>query len=386
MFKISNSILSPEAEGSAAPASSSSPASSSTPSTLPANTAGNSIPNTDALFKDFESKLVGNSQSKNQNSYEDDDAFGQEVIGQPMDAESIDNIENEVQAEETAAVEEDDGLPLYVYKDKIGNDDIELVIENKDQLHHYLKRAAMAPKIYEENKILKSEMSKYQKKASIADEFDRMAKEEPLELLNMLIEEIGDEKLLSDWANGLRANLDQSEEQRQYFKKLREAEYIKQQWERQREAQTKLESDRKAAIEEQNVQVVSNWRSNEFSKWESKVDPAHHEVLQQIIDAQIMYASHMAAAGKDVDLHELSGRIYKAANALVGNQKQINQKIGKATQAARQQATSKLQAATTQVQSSRAQQAGKQQGYKSTDDAFKDLMNKINTGDIRLRS
>jgi hypothetical protein len=347
------------------------------------SSATSSVPNTDDLFKGFEDKYFGGNKDG------DDEAFGQQTFGQPNEGgESIDDMEaaQQVADKESASSDaKDDGLPLYVFKDKVGDEDVELVIETKEQLNHYLKRAALTPKIYEENKQLKAEMSQYKDKASISDEFDRMHREEPLELLNLIVEDVG-EDLLVEWVKGLSSNLAQSAEQREYFRKLREAEHIRSTWQRQQEAATKLEADRAAAIEEQNDRVVSDWRSSEFTKWSNKVAPEHHDVLQQMIDAQLMYASHMASQGKDVDLTELSSRVYKTANALSGSQKQINQKIGKATQASRQQATSKLQAATNQAQVGRTQSGQSAPGYKNTDHMFEDLLRKIGTGDIKVKS
>ncbi len=260
------------------------------------------------------------------------------------------------------------------------------MIEDEKQLNHYLKRAAVAPKVYEENKKLKQEIESYRDKATVADEFERMHRESPLELLNMIVEDM-DESQLGEWVNGLSDVLKQTEAERAYFKKLREAEYISKQWAKQKEAEKKLETQRQQAIEEENIKVVNNWRTNEFSKWRAKVPQENHEILQQIIDDQLLYASNMAASGQDVDLTQLSSRLFKYANALIGSQKAIQNKVGKATQEARKTATNKLQAAASaQARTSRTapNSVGTSQ-FKSTGEMFDFLSKKVGTGEIRLK-
>ena len=371
-------VLSPEGDvagNTAAP--------SSVPTSSPVNSSDTSaVASTSDLFAGFEDKYFSGKET-------DDDAFNDIDNGynRSTDGESIDETfpENTGETEEPVEADSDKDLPLFIFKDKINNEDVELVIEDEKQLNHYLRRAAVAPKVYEENKRLKQEMESYKDKVSVADEFERMSKEEPLELLNLIVEDM-DESQLGDWVRGLSDVLQQSQEQREYFKKLREAEYIRQQWGKQKEAEKKLETQRQHAIEEENIKVVHNWRSNEFSKWKSKIPQENHDILQQIIDDQLLYASNMANSGQDVDLTQLSSRLFKYAQALIGSQKSIQQKVGKATIDARKTATNKLQAAASQARTSRnaPNSAGTSQ-FKSTNEMFDFLSKKIGTGEIKLK-
>jgi hypothetical protein len=335
------------------------------------------ISTSDDLFKGFEEKM-GISDMEH-----DDSAFGSESSNTPSESDTIESYEDSI-APEAEAPEADDGLPLYVFKEKFGDKDIDLVIENKDQLDHYLKRAAIAPEIFKENKQLKIDVANFKSRAEDADEFDRMVREEPMEILNAIIEDM-DEEVLNEWAGTLVENLKQDAAQREYFKKLRQAEYITRNYERQQQEQQKFQQQKVAAIEQENIKQVQNWRNNEFQKWSSKIPSENHAVLQDMIDDTLSYASRMANEGHDVDLMSLTNRLSRYANTIIGSQKQINNKVGKATQAARQQATTKLQASTNRMNAGRNQNSASVPQYKNTNDMFDELIRKVGTGDIRLK-
>ena len=345
----------------------------------PVNSPSGNISTSDDLFRGFEEKMGL------KNKEHDEQAFGKDAHLNPSESESIEDYEEEVASEVAATEESDDNLPLYVFKEKVGDEEVELNIENKAQLDHYLKRAAIAPKIFKENKQLKMDVAKYQERAKDADEFDRMVNEEPMEILNAIIEDMNEE-MLTNWVKDLSQNLQQSAEQREYFKKLRQAEYVLKNQERQMQQQQQFETKRQQAIEQENIKQVQNWRNSEFQKWSSKIPTENHSVLQDMIDDTLMYASRMANEGHDVDLVTLTNRLSRYANSIIGSQKSINNKVGKATVAARQQATTKLQASTNRVNAGRNQNGAGSPAYKGTDDMFRDLLHKIGTGDVKLTS
>ncbi len=364
--------LSPDEAGTAAPASNSA---TSTPVNSSATT---SIPTTASLFADMEAKMGLT------NKEPDDEAFGQQIFGQPSDSENIEEFENDVAKEPAETPDEDDGKPLYIYEAKVGDNDVKLIVENKEQLDHYLKRAAVAPEIFKENKQLRTEIGQYKERASDADEFDRMAREDPLTLLDVIAEDLTDDQL-TQFVQGLSSKLQQTQEQRAMDQKLRQAELIIRQNEMLTQREQRLQQQQAASIEAENVKQIQNWRASEFNKWADKIPKEHHAVLDDMIESTLLYASKQADAGIDVDLVSLTNRLSRFANSIVGTQKSINKKVGQATQAARQQATSKLQASTNQAQVSRNSGASVPQ-YKGTDDMFSDLIRKIGSGSVRLKS
>ena len=369
-----NSFLqSPDESGSA-----SSAGGSSIPTSAPVNSsAGSAVSTTDDLFRGFEDKMGLT------NKEFDENAFGQDEYNEPSNSETIEEYEQNLQPDKAA--EEDDGLPLYVFKETVGDREIELNIENKEQLDHYLKRAAIAPEIFKENKQLKTEVATFKERAADADEFDRMVAEEPVEILNAIIEDMNEDQL-TEWVKDLSAHLQQSAEQKEYFRKLRQAEYVLRNQERQQQQQQQFEQKRMQAIEQENIKQVQNWRQNEFQKWSNKLPAETHAILSDMIDDQLAYASRLANEGQDVDLITLTNRLARYANTIAGSQKSINKKVGQATQAARQQATNKLQASTNRMQAGRqANSAGVPQ-YKDTDSMFDDLIRKVGTGEIRVKS
>lgn len=376
--------------GNAAPASapsSSAPSASASANSVRSGTQVNSatpttVPSVDDLFRGMENKLMGSMP-------DEDDVMGHQYSNNMNgEEESLDNPEaNEILDQMQKGKEEegnDDDLPLYVFKDKVGDEEIELVIENPDQLNHYLKRAAVAPKIYAENKKLQEENTKLGERAKIADEFDRMLSESPTELLNMMIEDLPEEKLIP-WLQAVAAELEESQELKERRREARETAYIRQQWALQQQREQQLQQQKQAAIEQENIKQVNNWRGNEFQKWSARVPTEHHDVLKQMIDDQLLYAHRMASEGHDVDLAQLSSRLYKYVNSIVGSQKQINNKVGKATQAARQQATSKLQAATNRMTAGRQQNSEGAARFNSTDEIFDFFSRKVGTGELKAR-
>ena len=345
----------------------------------PVNSPSGNISTSDDLFRGFEAKMGL------KNKEHDEQAFGKDAHLNPSDSESIEDYEDEVAPETPAAEETDDNLPLYVFKEKVGDEEVELNIENKAQLDHYLKRAAIAPKIFKENKQLRIDIAKYQERAGDADEFDRMVTEEPMEVLNAIVEDM-DQDTLNEWVGTLVENLKQDEHQREYFKKLRQAEYVLKNQERQNQQQQQFQTQRAQAIEQENIKQVENWRQNEFQKWSNKIPSENHAVLQDMIDDTLMYASRMASEGQDVDLMTLTNRLFRYTNTIIGSQRSINNKVGKATVAARQQATTKLQGSTNRMNAGRNQNSAGAPAYKDTNQMFKDLIHKIGTGDIKLTS
>jgi hypothetical protein len=337
------------------------------------------VPTTNDLFDGFADKIgLGNKEH-------DENAFGQDEYNnnEPSDSETIEEYEQNLEPEKQAETE-DDNLPLYVFKEKLGDREIELNIENKEQLDHYLKRAAIAPEIFKENKQLRTEVATYKERAADADEFDRMVAEEPVEILNAIIEDMNEEKL-AEWVKDLSQNLQQSAEQKEYFRKLRQAEYVLRQQERQQQQQQQFEQKRLQAIEQENIKQVQNWRQNEFQKWSSKLPAETHAILSDMIDDQLAYASRLANEGHDVDLITLTNRLARYANTIAGSQKSINKKVGQATQAARQQATNKLQASTNRMNAGRNQNGAGSSAYKNTDDMWADLIRKVGSGEVRVK-
>ena len=375
MFLNSSFYSSPD-ESAGADASSNGIAASS-----PVNSSsGANISSSDDLFRGFEEKMgLASSEA-------DDSAFKDTVYGNsPSDAETIEEFEASQMTEETTDEASDDSLPLYVFKEKVGDREVDLVIESKEQLDHYLKRAAIAPEIFKENKVLKTEVAQYKERAADADEFDRMVREEPMEILNAIIEDM-DEGTLNEWAATLVENLKQDAAQREYFKKLRQAEYVLKQQERQMQQQQQFEQRRVQAIEQENIKQVQNWRNNEFQKWTAKIPSEHHSVLNDMIDDTLSFASRQADQGIDVDLVTLTNRLARYANTIIGSQKSINNKVGKATQAARQQATTKLQASTNRLNAGKNPNSAGAPQYKNTDDMFADLIRKVGTGEVRVKA
>ena len=375
--------LSPD-EGSAA-------APTAAPASTPINTSSGTQPivSTADLFKGFEEKLWSN-DAQGMAVEHDDPAWGQQTMGEEgaedIDANSaspeLDQLE--AQKAEAAAKEEDDGLPLYTFKAEIGDETYEAVIENPEQLDHYLKRAMVAPKIFAENKQLRTEMKQYQEKAGIADEFDRMHKESPFELLNMIVDDLSHDEL-REWGGELMNHLDKTAEHQEFYKAQREAAQIKKVWAQQQEQQERLNQQRIAQIEEQNANEVRNWKKSEFNKWSAKIPKEHHDVLNDMIEGQLMYAHAKASEGVDVDLAHLTSRLYKFANTIAGTQKSIQAKVGKATQDARQQSTQKLQAATSQSRVPMAQNSAGGPQFKDTNQLFDFLSRKVGTGEIKLK-
>lgn len=374
---------------SAAPAPSFGGGSSSAPSTGAATstpstntTAPGKVNSVDELFKGIEDKYFNNDAEPDDiyNSRPDNSKEGAPKVN--MGNENLDDPKEEDSSAATS--NEDDGLPLYVFKASIDGEDVEIPIENPEQLDHYLKRAAIAPKIYARNQELEKQVKGLTERAAIADEFEKMSKESPTDLLNLVIEDM-DEEVLLPWLQTIASELEESQEYKQRRKEAREVAYIREQWARQQEREQQQQQQHAAMIEERNIQEITNWRSNEFNKWSAKVPQEHHKILQQMIDDQLLYASNMAAAKKDVDLTTLSGRLYQYVNSIIGSQKQISAKVGKATQAARQTATSKLQAATSKMNTGRQQQSAGGPQFKDPGELFDFLSEKAGTGELKLR-
>lgn len=385
MFSTSFFLNSDNASSGSATQSASTPSSAPTSSGSIVNSATpTSVPSTSELFKGIEDKLMGSVQDEDESMFDNNQYHRNDV-----DEEDIDANDPEANAllEQIQGKQEDgdDDLPLYVFKEKIGDEEVEMVIENPDQLNHYLKRAAIAPKIHAENKQLREENTKLTERAKIADEFDRLSVEDPAQLLNTIIEDMPEEKLIP-WLQAVAAELEETQELKQRRKEARETAYIRQQWALQQQREKDLQVKQQQAIEQENVKQVNNWRGNEFNKWSAKVPSEHHDILKQMIDDQLLYAHRLASEGQDVDLNQLSSRLYKYVNTIVGSQKQINNKVGKATQAARQQATSKLQAATSKMNSTgRTQNSEGAPQFKDPSELFDYISRKVGTGELKAR-
>lgn len=387
MFLRFNAFLSPEGDvgssGSAAPSNNNSSAGNSSSSSGSNDYVP--YPTSDDLFKGFEDKLFSNMDDPDDILGGNNESEETENIDDPL--VEANNKENTEQTEtETVEADEDDGLPLYTFQAKVDGEDVDLVIENQEDLDNYLKRAVVAPKLYKENKELRSKIDELSIRASNADEFDRMAKEEPAELLELITEDMDEEQLVQ-WIREKAKYLGKSQEEREAIKKQRESEFIRKTWEQQQAAKQQIEKSKVEAETQAQTRLVESWRESEFTKWAVKVPEEHHELLKDLIDQQLLYASNLAREGKDVELKALSQRLFKFATALSGSRKQIEKKIGEQTQAARQQAKSKLQTVANTARTGGQNKPKNSMDFNGdTDSLFDSLSRGIESGRVTLRA
>ncbi len=96
--------------------------SSSVPTSSPVNSSSTSaVPTTSDLFAGFEEKYFSNKEADDDAFNDIDNGYNRSIDGESIDETYPENVEG---TEEVVAEDSDKDLPLFVFKDKINNEDV----------------------------------------------------------------------------------------------------------------------------------------------------------------------------------------------------------------------------------------------------------------------
>lgn len=321
------------------------------------------------IFAEFERKL-GYSQDEQMDDlskakkYEDksvEDLYG-EFNGEKTGEELVDGAKEGENVQQTQQTEEKPSDEFkYEFKGKVGSQEKELAFNNKQELDNWIKKGYVADVLYTKNKELQqqvAEAQQYKEGHEFAQRFDKMVAENPQKVLEAIIEDM-DEGVLSQWLIEKAEHLSRDPKEREYERRLKEAEMIKQQMAEMRAEREQIEQQRVQSAQEADRYAVQTWGESILGKVKTSLPEEHYPIMEDVLRSSLLEGKHMQANGEVVTIKTLDKIFARRAKPLIDlikargvNQSTVNAKVGETIAGKKQDGLSRIQQATSSAQRS----------------------------------
>jgi hypothetical protein len=220
----------------------------------------------------------------------------------------------------TGASKQDAPFSPYEFKGKVNGEEIAQKFESKKDLDVAIARGIQAPKIYEALQSAKKDLAALKADAEWAQDLQALAKEDPKEFFENVVEELMDEKELAEWVYHKYqeytrlANLSPEEMARE--KQLKAADKLMR--EQAYHEQTRKASEAaaaKARSEQEKVELMS-WANKEKQAWMQKLPPSMQNNMDQYIQTVAIVARARLDAGEQYGLKEMSNHLKQLLSPL----------------------------------------------------------------------
>lgn len=321
------------------------------------------------IFAEFERKL-GYSQDEQMDDlskakkYEEksvEDLYG-EFNGEKTGEELVDGAKDGENLQQTEQAEEKPAEEFkYEFKGKVGSQEKELAFNNKQELDNWIKKGYVADVLYTKNKELQQQVAdaqQYKEGHEFAQRFDKMVAENPQKVLEAIIEDM-DESVLSQWLIEKAEHLSRDPKEREYERKLKEAEMIKQQMAEMRAEREQIEQQRIQSAQEADRYAVQTWGESILGKVKTSLPEEHYPIMEDVLRSSLLEGKHMQANGEVVTIKTLDKIFARRAKPLIDlikargvNQSTVNAKVGETIAGKKQDGLSRIQQATSSAQRS----------------------------------
>jgi hypothetical protein len=274
------------------------------------------------------------------------------------------------------------------FKGKIFGQETAQEFKTQKELDAVISKGLAAQHLYTSHKQIKQQLAELEPDANFARDIMAMAKDSPKELLDLLKDDMIPEEVLAEWVHDQFMNFSKiakmTPEEREYQKRLKEAERIIEERRWLEQENNKLSEQRKLAAEEAEKKEFGLWHQTEMQKWSAKVPTEYREAVSKAMRNVVSWAKVQLDAGKQVSLKELSKELDAILTpyTFAKSPSQHAKEAGKAGEQRRAAATSALQGV---VGNAQRQAQPQQKGPQTAEDVFSWAQKRLAQGASRLR-
>jgi hypothetical protein len=333
------------------------------------------------LFKDDAASVTDDVEADNFDAEEPNGENGEQNFEEPLGEEA------QLQPNEQPAKPQ---FSPISYKGKVFGEDVAQEFKTQKELDSALQKSFAAQHLYTAHKNLKQQMAELEPDANFGRDVIAMAKQTPKDLLNLLRDDLIPEEVLAEWVHEEFMRFSKvakmTPEQRDYEKRLKEAERIIEERQYLEQENKKLSEQRRLAAEEAEKKEFNLWHQSEMAKWTAKVPEEYREAVNKAMRNVVSWAKVQLDSGKSLTTRELSKELEVILKpyTFAKNPAQQRREAGKATEQRRNAATSALQGVTGAAQ--RQAQTPQQSGPKTAADVFDWAQKRVAQGASKLRS
>lgn len=209
----------------------------------------------------------------------------------------------------------------YKFEGKVNGEQVVQEFKSKKEMDITLARGIQAPKIYEAYQTTKAELEKIREDAEWGQTLQSLARENPREFFEHVIEELIPEAEVADWVADKYneyANLARMPpEQRELVLFKKQAEKAMKEQEAANKAKQAAEAAQEKARAEREKAEFANWRNRELKNWESKLPDSVKANMDDYLRAVAMTAQAHLNAGRSYGLKEMSEHLAKLLQPMV---------------------------------------------------------------------
>lgn len=326
---------------------------------------------------------------------DDEDAETDETQSEDGDAsESAEDSESEeTRTEPWTDKPEKDPPPVepykpYVFNGKVFGKDQVMEFKTQKELDRTLAQGLAAPVLYKKTKELQAKIAELEPDATYARDLVAMAKESPRELLDLIRDELMDQKTMAEWVHDNYQEFSRlakmSDEERAREERIREANRIIEERKWLEQEGKRLQEANAEAQQAAEKREFDTWHRTEVSKWTQKVPKEYGESVQTAIRAVVAMARAQIDSGKQVTYREMSRELDKLLTPYqhAKNPAQQRREAARTMEQKKNQATTALQNATRAPATKPAQQGVP---VKSAADVFDQVKTLIGQGKLKMR-
>ena len=256
------------------------PASAPSTSSAPAPLSNDGVNSVDDIFADF-SRSVGLDPASQGNSLENSKKYEERSVQdlyddldskpeEGKDGEPSTDATQQTDTNNTDQIVADASKPFeYEFKTTIGDQETAINFKSKEQLDAALKKAVVADKIYDRYKKQGEELKTYKASHEFAQRFDELMEKSPTAILDSILEDMSE----ADQSKYLIAKaeyLSIDPRQREFDKRMKEAEATKAQLAHITAEQERLQQQRVKASQEADNHVVQSWGEGLMAKAQAR--------------------------------------------------------------------------------------------------------------------
>jgi hypothetical protein len=261
--------------------------------------------------------------------------LAQQALGE-MQADAAKDVANAITGQQDTQTTEEG--PLYTFKGKLGEEEIEYDFDNQEELDKAIQRGFAADKVFQAYSKLQEKVGEYQAKAEKLDAFDNLCATNPLKAVELVVEdmlEAGKESELKQWMISMADYLSKSQEEKAQIAKIKEADRYKEQLALHKQQLQEIENQKRRAIVEADVQQLRSWAKTSLDKYTSKLPEGMGPWLQgQIKDIVALNRRN----GAEISYDELSRQLATRVRPLLNiSRRKMDNEIGKAIDAKKDQ-------------------------------------------------
>jgi hypothetical protein len=186
-----------------------------------------------------------------------------------------------------------------------------------------LARGIQAPQIYEALQAAKTDVAKYKDDAEWANSLQELARDDPEEFFDHVVEELIPVEKLASWVHAKYHEFSKlaamRPEERQRELRAKEADKLLRERAHSEEVRKKAEEAQAQARVEQEKVKFASWQHKERQKWEAKLPEAARASLDRYFRMVALSAEDYLDSGKDYGYGHMTRDLADLLNPLVVN-------------------------------------------------------------------